>query len=49
MLETIAKFGLKDSGFKQTAIDIVKNTYEKSPNQFGAKNWKNDYYDDEGW
>ena len=49
ILETIAKFGLEDSGFKQTAIDIVKNTYEKSPNQFGAKNWKNDYYDDEGW
>jgi predicted alpha-1,6-mannanase (GH76 family) len=49
MLETIARFGHQDASFKQTAIDIVSNTYEKSRNQLGAKDWKNDFYDDEGW
>tara|TARA_R110002003_G_scaffold41_4_gene2852 strand:+ start:21498 stop:22388 length:891 start_codon:yes stop_codon:yes gene_type:complete len=49
MLETIARFGQQDASFKQLAIDIVSNTYEKSRNQLGAKDWKNDFYDDEGW
>jgi predicted alpha-1,6-mannanase (GH76 family) len=49
MLETIAKFGRHDADFKATAIDIVANTYAKSPNLAGSKNWKNDYYDDMGW
>lgn len=49
MVTTIAKFGTHDSSFKQTASDIVANTFAKSPNQNGAKNWLNDYYDDEGW
>lgn len=49
IVETIAKFGIKDADFKQAAIDIVSNTYEKSPNQKGYSNWKNDYYDDMGW
>ncbi|KAF2794093.1 glycoside hydrolase family 76 protein [Melanomma pulvis-pyrius CBS 109.77] len=48
MLETIAKFGRHDAAFKQTAIDIVANTYAKSPNR-GGTNWKNGYYDDMGW
>ncbi|KAH7075481.1 glycosyl hydrolase [Paraphoma chrysanthemicola] len=49
MVETIARFGQKDSSFKQAAIDIISNTYDKSRNQLGAKDWKNDFYDDEGW
>jgi hypothetical protein len=49
MLETIAKFGLEDPSFKQTAVDLIANTYEKSRNQFGYKDWKNDFYDDMGW
>ncbi|PSN69042.1 Six-hairpin glycosidase [Corynespora cassiicola Philippines] len=49
MVETIARFGIHDSSFKSAAADIVANTYEKSPNQRGANNWKNDYYDDMGW
>jgi predicted alpha-1,6-mannanase (GH76 family) len=49
MVETIARFGQQDSAFKQAAIDIVSNTYDKSRNQLGAKDWKNDFYDDEGW
>lgn len=49
IVETIAKFGIQDADFKQVAIDIVSNTYNKSPNQKGYNNWKNDFYDDEGW
>ncbi|KAJ8105213.1 hypothetical protein OPT61_g10316 [Boeremia exigua] len=49
IVETIARFGIQDADFKQAAIDIVSNTYDKSPNQKGYKNWKNDFYDDEGW
>lgn len=49
MVETIAKFALEDATFKKTAIDIISNTYEKSRNQLGARDWKNDFYDDEGW
>lgn len=49
IVETIARFGIQDADFKQTAIDIVSNTYAKSPNQKGYKNWHNDYYDDMGW
>lgn len=49
IVETIAKFGKQDEHFKQTAIDIISNTYTKSPNQKGYNNWKNDFYDDEGW
>lgn len=49
IVETIAKFGKQDADFKQAAIDIVSNTYEKSGNQKGYKAWKNDFYDDEGW
>ncbi|KAF1830468.1 glycosyl hydrolase [Decorospora gaudefroyi] len=49
MIETIARFGLQDPDFKDTAINIISNTYNKSPNQLGYDNWKNDYYDDEGW
>lgn len=49
MVETLARFGIEDADFKQTAIDIVSNTYEKSRNQMGAKDWKNDFYDDMGW
>ncbi|KAF2036417.1 Six-hairpin glycosidase [Setomelanomma holmii] len=49
MVETIARFGQQDSSFKQAAIDIVSNTYDKSRNQLGATDWKNDFYDDEGW
>jgi len=49
MLETIAKFGLQDPSFKPTALSIISNTYAKSRNQFGYKDWKNDYYDDMGW
>ncbi|KAF2258248.1 Six-hairpin glycosidase [Lojkania enalia] len=49
MIETIAKFGIHDPSFKQTASDIVANTYAKAANQFGANNWINDFYDDNGW
>ncbi|KAL5114091.1 hypothetical protein ACEQ8H_008023 [Pleosporales sp. CAS-2024a] len=49
MVETIAKFGMEDESFKQTAIAIVSNTYDKSRNQAGAADWKNNFYDDEGW
>lgn len=49
IVETIARFGIQDVDFKQTAIDIVSNTYDKSRNQKGYKDWKNDFYDDEGW
>jgi predicted alpha-1,6-mannanase (GH76 family) len=49
MVETIAKFGQQDASFKQAAIDIVSNTYNKSRNLAGAKDWKNDFYDDMGW
>ncbi|KAH6618882.1 glycosyl hydrolase [Boeremia exigua] len=49
IVETIARFGIQDADFKQAAIDIVSNTYDKSPNQKGYNNWKNDFYDDEGW
>ena len=48
-METIARFGIQDADFKQAAIDIVSNTYDKSLNQKGYQNWKNDFYDDEGW
>ncbi|KAH7398836.1 glycoside hydrolase [Phaeosphaeria sp. MPI-PUGE-AT-0046c] len=49
MVETLARFGIEDAEFKQAAIDIVSNTYDKSRNQMGAKDWKNDFYDDMGW
>jgi predicted alpha-1,6-mannanase (GH76 family) len=49
IVETIAKFGSQDADFRQTAIDIVSNTYDKSRNQKGYTDWKNDFYDDEGW
>ena len=49
MAETIARFGHQEPSFKQAAIDILKITYEKSPNLQGSKNWKNHYYDDMGW
>lgn len=49
MVETIAKFGQQDASFKQAAVDIVSNTYDKSRNLAGAKDWKNDFYDDMGW
>jgi predicted alpha-1,6-mannanase (GH76 family) len=47
--ESIAKFGIQDASFQPAAIDIISNTYAKSPNQFGYKNWQNGYYDDMGW
>jgi predicted alpha-1,6-mannanase (GH76 family) len=49
MVETIARFGQHDASFRQAAVDIISNTYDKSRNQLGAKNWKNDFYDDMGW
>lgn len=49
MVEAIARFGKEDGSFRQAAIDIVSNTYDKSRNQLGAKDWKNDFYDDMGW
>ncbi|KAF2131183.1 glycoside hydrolase family 76 protein [Dothidotthia symphoricarpi CBS 119687] len=49
MVETIARFGQRDSSFKQAAIDIISNTYAKSSNQHGHKAWKNEFYDDMGW
>lgn len=49
MLTSIAKFGTHEAAFKQHAANIVGNTYEKAANRMGAKNWLNDYYDDEGW
>lgn len=49
IVEALARFGQHDASFKQTATDIIANTYAKSPNQKGYSNWKNDYYDDMGW
>jgi predicted alpha-1,6-mannanase (GH76 family) len=49
ILTAIAKFGYIDSSFKQTAKDIVSNTYAKSRSHDTAPNWINDYYDDIGW
>lgn len=49
IVETIARFGQHDSTFKQTAADIISNTYAKSANLHGASAWKNTYYDDMGW
>lgn len=49
IVETLARFAQEDAGFKPAAIEIISNTYAKSPNQLGAKGWKNDYYDDMGW
>ncbi|KAF2829719.1 glycosyl hydrolase [Ophiobolus disseminans] len=49
IVETIAIFGKQDASFKPTAIAIISNTYDKSRNQLGYKDWKNDYYDDMGW
>jgi predicted alpha-1,6-mannanase (GH76 family) len=49
MVETLARFGQADDSFKPTAIGIISNTYDKSRNQLGARDWKNDFYDDEGW
>jgi predicted alpha-1,6-mannanase (GH76 family) len=49
ILETIAKLGSLDPSFTPTATAIISNTYTKSPNQAGAQNWKNDFYDDMGW
>jgi len=49
IVEIIARFGLADESFKQTAKDIISNTYAKSGNQIGHTNWHNDYYDDMGW
>ncbi|KAF2116690.1 glycoside hydrolase [Lophiotrema nucula] len=48
MVETIARFGIHDASFKDTAKSIVANTYAKSAAQNGGS-WKNDYYDDMGW
>jgi hypothetical protein len=45
MVEAIARFGQQDASFKPAAIGIISNTYDKSRNQLGAKDWKNDYYD----
>ena len=47
--ESIAKFGIQDASFRPAAKDIIANTYAKSPNQNGYKNWHNEYYDDMGW
>jgi predicted alpha-1,6-mannanase (GH76 family) len=49
IVESIAKFGIQDASFRPAAIDIISNTYTKSPNQFNYKNWENEYYDDMGW
>lgn len=49
IVEAIARFGQKDSSFAPTAKSIISNTYDKSRNLLGAKDWKNDYYDDMGW
>lgn len=49
IMETIARFGQIDSSFKPTAINIIANTYSKSANRLGAKDWKNGFYDDMGW
>jgi hypothetical protein len=49
ILETIAKFGLEDASFRPTAEGIIANTYEKSRNQLGYRDWKNGFYDDMGW
>ncbi|CAI6255621.1 unnamed protein product [Periconia digitata] len=49
IVETIARFGQIDGSFRPTALNIIANTYSKAANQLGATNWKNHYYDDEGW
>jgi hypothetical protein len=49
IVETIARFGIADESYKQTAIDIIANTYAKSGDQIGYTDWHNDYYDDMGW
>jgi predicted alpha-1,6-mannanase (GH76 family) len=49
MIETIARFAGYDDSFKDVAVNIISNTYAKSPNQRGAQDWKNEFYDDEGW
>lgn len=49
IIETIARFGIQDADFRETAIQIISNTYAKSPNQHGADAWKNKFYDDMGW
>ncbi|KAF1943137.1 glycosyl hydrolase [Clathrospora elynae] len=49
MIETIARFGLKDPAFKPTAMNIISNTYAKSGNKHSAIAWRNDFYDDMGW
>jgi predicted alpha-1,6-mannanase (GH76 family) len=49
IVEMLARFGQADGTFKQTAADIIADTYAKSPNRQGAHDWKNDYYDDMGW
>ncbi|KAF2639202.1 Six-hairpin glycosidase [Massarina eburnea CBS 473.64] len=49
LLETIARYGQVDESFKPTAVNIIENTFSKAPNQQGAKNWLNEFYDDMGW
>ena len=49
ILEAIAQFGVQDPDFKPVAMNIVANTYVKSPDQHGAKQWTNKFYDDMGW
>ncbi|EUC43201.1 glycoside hydrolase family 76 protein [Bipolaris oryzae ATCC 44560] len=49
ILEAIAQFGIEDPDFKDVAANIVANTYAKSPDQHGAKQWTNKFYDDMGW
>lgn len=39
IVEVIAKFGLEDESFRPTAVQIISNTYNKSPNQHGADAW----------
>jgi predicted alpha-1,6-mannanase (GH76 family) len=48
-VEMLARFGQIDGSFKQAATDILSSTYSKAASKQGAKNWINDYYDDEGW
>ncbi|PVI07234.1 glycoside hydrolase family 76 protein [Periconia macrospinosa] len=49
IITTIARFGQIDYSSIPTALYIISNTYSKAANQLGASNWKNTYYDDEGW
>ncbi|CAN9186684.1 unnamed protein product [Alternaria alternata] len=49
IIEAIARFGIQDAAFKEYALMIVSNTFAKSPNQHGATQWRNKFYDDEGW